>query len=127
MSATLLVLAAVGLLTPALFHLHLTSHHFDLAVEQDVSLEIALVLFGAYIFTLLFSLKTHKHLYERRWTKTRAAFRRARRPRRVVRPSRDRHRRRTCRRFAGGGPHCHEPGGPARARSCCSRPPPWWR
>jgi Ca2+:H+ antiporter len=62
MAATLLALAAVGLLVPALFHAHLIIHH-EAADEQGVSLEIAIVLFVSYILMLLFSLKTHKHLY----------------------------------------------------------------
>jgi len=63
MSATLLALAAIGMLVPAIFHAHLETHH-QTANEQDVSLEIAIVLFVVYILMLLFSLKTHKHLYE---------------------------------------------------------------
>lgn len=62
MSATLLALAAVGMLVPAIFHAHLEIHHQS-ADEQGVSLEIAIVLFAVYILMLLFSLKTHKHLY----------------------------------------------------------------
>jgi Ca2+:H+ antiporter len=61
-SATLLALAATGLLVPAMFHAHLVFHH-EQANEQGVSFEIAVVLFAAYILMLVFSLKTHKHLY----------------------------------------------------------------
>ena len=32
--------------------------------EQTVSLEIAIVLFAIYVLTLVFSLKTHRHLYD---------------------------------------------------------------
>ncbi|MBW3541016.1 MAG: calcium/proton exchanger [Planctomycetes bacterium] len=64
MAATLLALAAVGLLVPALFHAHLSLHgQIDPAVERDVSLEIALVLAVVYGLLLVFSLRTHKHLY----------------------------------------------------------------
>jgi Ca2+:H+ antiporter len=69
MSATLLALAAIGLLVPAMFHAHLLLDQYVgnrnevAAVEKDLSLEIAIVLFAVYVLMLLFSLKTHKHLY----------------------------------------------------------------
>jgi Ca2+:H+ antiporter len=92
MSATLLALAAVGLLVPAIFHAQLVIHHQEQSVqnavseqtptveqaptveqtptveqispvEQGLSLEISIVLFSVYMLMLLFSLKTHKHLY----------------------------------------------------------------
>jgi len=62
LSATLLVIAAIGLLVPAIFHAHLIVHH-QISDEQGLSLEIALVLFSVYVMMLFFSLKTHKHLY----------------------------------------------------------------
>ncbi|MBI5761725.1 MAG: calcium/proton exchanger [Planctomycetales bacterium] len=62
LSATLLALAAIGLVVPAFFHLHLQFHH-AIVDEQTVSLEIAYVLFFSYCLMLIFSLKTHKHLY----------------------------------------------------------------
>ncbi|GAB4146217.1 MAG: calcium/proton exchanger [Planctomycetaceae bacterium] len=62
MSATLLALSAVGLLMPAIFHAHLVIHH-EAANEQELSLEIATVLFAVYVLLMLFSLKTHRHLY----------------------------------------------------------------
>jgi Ca2+:H+ antiporter len=62
LSATLLAIAAIGLLVPAIFHAHIVVHH-QAADEQGLSLEIALVLFSVYVLMLLFSLKTHKHLY----------------------------------------------------------------
>lgn len=65
MSATLLALSAVALLVPAIFHAHLVVHgQYDRAEERELSLEICIVLFAVYILMLLFSLKTHKHLYE---------------------------------------------------------------
>ncbi|MDA0832972.1 MAG: calcium/proton exchanger [Planctomycetota bacterium] len=64
MAATLLALAAIGLLVPAIFHAHLfVHHHEDVALERELSVEISIVLFVSYLLMLLFSLKTHKHLY----------------------------------------------------------------
>ena len=57
MSAGLLLLAAVGLIIPALFHY--TSNH----QERELSLEIAIVLFIVYLLSLLFTLKTHRQLF----------------------------------------------------------------
>ncbi len=62
LAATMLALAMIGLLMPAIFHAHLVQHHTT-ANEAGVSLEIAIVLFVSYALMLLFSLKTHKHLY----------------------------------------------------------------
>jgi len=59
--ATLLVLSAIGLVVPAIFH-HIV-HGTAAARERQMSLEIAIVLFALYILSLLFSLKTHRHLY----------------------------------------------------------------
>jgi Ca2+:H+ antiporter len=69
--STLLALAAIGLVVPALFHATAESaiHTARLtapraaALERGLSLEIAVVLFVAYLASLLFSLRTHKHLY----------------------------------------------------------------
>jgi Ca2+:H+ antiporter len=69
--STLLALAAIGLVVPALFHATAESaiHTARLtapraaALERGLSLEIAIVLFIAYLASLFFSLKTHKHLY----------------------------------------------------------------
>lgn len=62
MSATLLTLSAIGLVVPAMFHVHLELFHTK-ADEQVLSLEIAIVLFAVYVLMLIFSLITHKHLY----------------------------------------------------------------
>lgn len=62
MSATLLIIASTGLLVPAVFHFHINYHHPSVD-EQAISVEIAVVLFVAYLALLLFSLRTHKHLY----------------------------------------------------------------
>lgn len=60
-SATLLALAAVSLIVPAVFH------HFSRATnnEDELALGISLVLFSVYILSLIFSLRTHKHLHTR--------------------------------------------------------------
>jgi Ca2+:H+ antiporter len=62
MGASLLLLAAVGLIVPALFHF--TAADVGPKVERDLSLEIAVILFVIYALSLLFSLKTHRHLFE---------------------------------------------------------------
>lgn len=60
-SSTLLLLSAIALVVPALFHA-ITGGATALS-EHELSLTIALVLFAVYIFSLVFSFKTHKHLY----------------------------------------------------------------
>ncbi|HEU4684802.1 MAG TPA: calcium/proton exchanger [Nitrospira sp.] len=81
MGASLLLLAAVGLIIPALFHF--TASDRGMKIEREVSLEIAVVLFSIYLLSLIFSLKTHRHVYaadgqspadlhERPWSKTTA-------------------------------------------------------
>lgn len=73
-SATLLLLAAIGLLIPAIydFQLRFTAQQAHLTgaaaselarQEQNISVDISIVLFVAYVLGLLFSLHTHKHLY----------------------------------------------------------------
>jgi Ca2+:H+ antiporter len=69
--STLLALAGVGLLLPAMFHAvaseSATRHNVPVSriptLEHGLSLEISVVLFAAYGLSLLFSLRTHKHLY----------------------------------------------------------------
>lgn len=56
MSSGLLMLACVGLIVPALFH-------FTSEQERELSTEIAVVLLVAYILSLVFTLKTHQHLF----------------------------------------------------------------
>lgn len=58
---TLLALSTIGLIIPAIFH-SIASGHPN-AHEQELSLEIAIVLFICYILSLVFSLRTHSHLY----------------------------------------------------------------
>jgi Ca2+:H+ antiporter len=69
--STLLALATIGLLVPALFH-HVAEGAVESAritevreavLERSLSLEIAIVLFAVYLLSLWFSLRTHKHLY----------------------------------------------------------------
>jgi len=70
-SATLLSLAGLALLVPAVFHFvaegavaraTLTPER-EVLIERSLSLEIAIVLFVSYLLSLWFTLKTHKHLY----------------------------------------------------------------
>src|SRR5262245_47237685 len=42
---------------------HFMSAHKDVILERELSLAIALVLFGIYVLSLMFSLKTHKHVF----------------------------------------------------------------
>ncbi len=56
MSSGLLMLASVGLIVPAIFH-------FTADQERGLSTEISVVLFVAYILSLVFTLKTHRHLF----------------------------------------------------------------
>jgi Ca2+:H+ antiporter len=69
--STLLVLAVIGLVVPAMFQFvaegavrrgALTSGR-EALLERTLSLEISIVLFAAYLLSLLFSLRTHRHLY----------------------------------------------------------------
>ena len=61
MGTTMLTLAVIGLVIPALFHV--VTEGKPNAGEQELSLEIAMVLMLTYILSLVFTLKTHKHLY----------------------------------------------------------------
>ncbi len=60
MSTTLLFLSAVALIVPALFHAVVDDPD---SARRELSTEIAVVLMFTYGLSLLFSLKTHKHLY----------------------------------------------------------------
>jgi Ca2+:H+ antiporter len=80
LGASLLLLSAVGLIIPALFHL--TASDRGMAVERELSFDISVVLFAIYVMSLIFSLKTHRHMYtgehevsasgEKLWTRPRA-------------------------------------------------------
>jgi Ca2+:H+ antiporter len=69
--STMLALAAIGLLVPAVFHALAGRAVAEQALaparrallEGGLSLEIAVVLFAVYLLHLLFSLRTHRHLY----------------------------------------------------------------
>ena len=73
MGSTLMALAAIGLLVPTLFWYaardpltsgDLVSGAASLGrLERGLSLEIAIILGAVYILSLVFSLRTHKHLY----------------------------------------------------------------
>ncbi|TMQ72961.1 MAG: cation transporter, partial [Candidatus Eisenbacteria bacterium] len=69
--STSLALAAVGMSIPAVFHwiaegavsrAALSARH-EAALERGLSLEISIVLFVVYLLSLLFSLRTHRHLF----------------------------------------------------------------
>jgi len=68
MSSTLLLLSTAGLVVPALFYYLLTVHEVPAdritQMDLDVSLDVAIVLFVTYVLSLVFSLQTHKHLYD---------------------------------------------------------------
>ena len=69
--STLLALAAIGMLVPAIFHMvaenevtrGTLTRARETAIETGLSLEIAIVLLAVYGLSLLFSLRTHRHLY----------------------------------------------------------------
>jgi Ca2+:H+ antiporter len=65
MGATLLALASIGLLVPTLYyHIAEVSTHPDQARGvETLSEEIAVVLAMTYILSLMFSLRTHSHLF----------------------------------------------------------------
>ena len=60
--ATMLILAVIALIVPAGFH-HLGGTA-ALRSEGDLSLEISIVLLLCYALSLLFSLRTHQHLFK---------------------------------------------------------------
>lgn len=61
LGSTLLVLSAVGLMVPAVFHFLVGDT--AAAAERNLSLEISIVLMATYLASLVFTLRTHKHLY----------------------------------------------------------------
>jgi Ca2+:H+ antiporter len=63
LGSTLLVLSAVGLVVPAVFHMFAGTTAAAAATERNLSLEIAVVLMITYVLSLIFTLRTHKHLY----------------------------------------------------------------
>jgi Ca2+:H+ antiporter len=61
MGASLLLLAAAGLIIPALFHF--TAVELGVAVEREMSLTISFILLASYVASLLFTLKANHHLF----------------------------------------------------------------
>lgn len=61
LGVTLAALSAIGLVVPAIFHMVVQGQPEP--HEQELSLEIALVLFVTYVLSLVFTLRTHRHLY----------------------------------------------------------------
>ena len=61
LGSTLLVLSAVGLVVPAVFHM-LVGNTAQ-AAERNLSFEISVVLMLTYVASLFFTLRTHRHLY----------------------------------------------------------------
>lgn len=57
-ASALMMLAAIGLIIPSVFHF---SSHVQ---EEKLSLRIAIVLFTLYVLSLVFTLITHKHLFK---------------------------------------------------------------
>ncbi len=70
-SSTLLFLAAIAMVVPAAFHMLATGSvaqgvlplSREVEIEHNLSLQISVVLFVTYLLSLLFTLRTHKHLY----------------------------------------------------------------
>jgi len=61
LGATMLLLATIGLVIPAIFHLLVGTR--GAGSEQTMSLLIAAVLIVTYVLSLVFTLRTHSHLY----------------------------------------------------------------
>lgn len=57
-ASALLMLAAIGLIIPSVFEFSKTKE-----IEEELSLEIAVLLFVLYALCMLFTLVTHKHLF----------------------------------------------------------------
>jgi Ca2+:H+ antiporter len=62
LGTTMLTLAAIGLVVPAIFH-YVVVDGETVVAEQELSLEIAVILMATYVLSLIFTLRTHKHLY----------------------------------------------------------------
>ncbi len=61
LGTTMLLLATIALVIPAIFHL--VAGEAALLSEQRMSLVISVILITTYLLSLLFTLKTHSHLY----------------------------------------------------------------
>jgi Ca2+:H+ antiporter len=62
-SATQMVLATSALFIPAAFALTTPSTELTTNLREELSIAVALILLGSYVAQLIFSLRTHKHLY----------------------------------------------------------------
>jgi Ca2+:H+ antiporter len=62
LGTTMLTLSAIGLVVPAIFHYVVVGAGTPVS-EQELSLEIAFILIITYVLSLVFTLKTHRHLY----------------------------------------------------------------
>ena len=60
-NASLLTIAIMGLVLPATFSI--VSANTEFIVLEEVSIAVAFLLMVSYILSLLFSMRTHKHLY----------------------------------------------------------------
>jgi len=60
-NASLLTIAIMGLVLPATFSL--VSNNTEFIVLEEVSIAVAILLMASYLISLIFSMKTHKHLY----------------------------------------------------------------
>ncbi len=61
LGTTMLVLSSIALVVPAVFHQVAGGQAGG--VENELSLEIAVVLISTYALSMIFALKTHRHLY----------------------------------------------------------------
>ncbi|MFB6368469.1 MAG: calcium/proton exchanger [Gemmatimonadota bacterium] len=61
LTATMLVLSVIALVVPAVFHLAVAPGHRGR--DLDLSVLIAVVLLVTYLLSLVFALRTHRHLY----------------------------------------------------------------
>ena len=62
LGSTLLALSTIALVVPAIFDF-VVDESGKVYEERELSLDIAIVLAAVYILSLVFALKTHKHLY----------------------------------------------------------------
>ncbi len=60
---TLLTIASVSLILPAMFHYLAGGFQGSVELERDLSLEFSILLLVIYGLSLLFTLKTHKHYF----------------------------------------------------------------
>ncbi|HYP21053.1 MAG TPA: calcium/proton exchanger [Chloroflexia bacterium] len=62
-SSSQLILGTAGLFIPAAFALTTPANELTEFLRVEVSIGVALILLGSYLAQLIFSLRTHKHLY----------------------------------------------------------------